>query len=284
MTSRRIGISLSPLKSEFGPLLYSGNLELGLRTVSSLGYSGVELSLLDSSLIDPEQLADQLDEYKLAAYTIATGQTYYADGFSLFNAERERREKCVRRLFRHIDLAKRLNCMVIVGGIRGTIVATGRERSEQERDGLECLRRCALYAGDRNVVLLLEPVNRYETNVVNTIKEGLTLISEIDVPNLKLLPDTFHMNIEEANLGDALVSASSLVGYVHFADSNRLAPGWGHIDFANLLSALSKIEYAGPIGVEILPKPDDRTAAGQAIQHLRELSDHLLVGYGKDNR
>jgi sugar phosphate isomerase/epimerase len=259
------------LKSEFGPLLYSGNLELGLRTASSLGYSGVELSLLDSSSIDHEQLADKLEEYKLTAYTIATGQTYYADGYSLFNADRSKREKCVERLFGHIDLAKSLKCMVIVGGIRGTILATGGERSEQEREGRECLRRCVVYAGERNVILLLEPVNRYETNVVNTIDEGLALISQIDLPNLMLLPDTFHMNIEEASMADGLLRASSLVGYVHFADSNRLAPGWGHIDFASLLSALSKIEYTSPIGVEILPKPDDRAAAGQAIKHLMEL-------------
>ena len=271
MAARRIGISLSPLKSEFGPLLYSGNLELGLRTASSLGYSGVELSLLDSSSIDHEQLADKLEEYKLTAYTIATGQTYYADGYSLFNADRSKREKCVERLFGHIDLAKSLKCMVIVGGIRGTILATGGERSEQEREGRECLRRCVVYAGERNVILLLEPVNRYETNVVNTIDEGLALISQIDLPNLMLLPDTFHMNIEEASMADGLLRASSLVGYVHFADSNRLAPGWGHIDFASLLSALSKIGYTRPIGVEILPKPDDRAAAGQAIKHLMEL-------------
>jgi len=271
VAARRIGISLSPLKSEFGPLLYSGNLELGLRTASSLGYSGVELSLLDSSSIDHEQLADKLEEYKLTAYTIATGQTYYADGYSLFNADKSKREKCVERLFGHIDLAKSLKCMVIVGGIRGTILATGGERSEQEREGRECLRRCVVYAGERNVVLLLEPVNRYETNVVNTIDEGLALISQIDLPNLMLLPDTFHMNIEEASMADGLLRASSLVGYVHFADSNRLAPGWGHIDFASLLSALSKIGYTRPIGVEILPKPDDRAAAGQAIKHLMEL-------------
>jgi hypothetical protein len=81
----------------------------------------------------------------------------------------------------------------------------------------------------------------------------------------------FHMNIEEANLADALVSASSLVGHVHFADSNRLAPGWGHVDFSKILAALSKIGYDGPFGVEILPKPDDLAAAGQAINHLREL-------------
>jgi sugar phosphate isomerase/epimerase len=226
---------------------------------------------LDSSSIDHEQLADKLEEYKLTAYTIATGQTYYADGYSLFNADKSKREKCVERLFGHIDLAKSLKCMVIVGGIRGTILATGGERSEQEREGRECLRRCVVYAGERNVVLLLEPVNRYETNVVNTIDEGLALISQIDLPNLMLLPDTFHMNIEEASMADGLLRASSLVGYVHFADSNRLAPGWGHIDFASLLSALSKIGYTRPIGVEILPKPDDRAAAGQAIKHLMEL-------------
>jgi sugar phosphate isomerase/epimerase len=273
MELSRIGVSLSPLKSEFGPLLFSGNLELGFRKVSSLGYSGVELSLLDSSTIDREQIVDKLDQCKLGVYAIATGQTFYADGYSLFNANKEMREKCVERLWHHIDFAKRLNCMVVVGGIRGTILATGADRVEQEREGRECLKRCALYAGDRNVTLLLEPINRYETNVVNTLEEGLALISEIGLSSLKLLPDTFHMNIEEADMAGAIVRASSQVGYIHFADSNRLAPGWGHIDFPILLLALSKIGYKGPIGVEILPKPDDLAAAGQAIKHLRQLPE-----------
>jgi sugar phosphate isomerase/epimerase len=270
MTGDRISVSLSPRKSEFGPLLFSGNLEAGLRAANSFGYTGVELSLLDSLQIDREWLLKNLAELNLSVYAIATGQTYYEDGFSLYNAEEHKRQKCVQRLLHHIDLAELLKSMVIIGGVRGTIKGTGDAYSVQDREGRECLRTCAEYAAKKNVVLLLEPINRYETNVVNTLGEGVALIAQIGLSNVKLLPDTFHMNIEEADFERAFLAAAASIGYVHFADSNRLAPGWGHINFAQIMGVLKKIAYRGPIGIEVLPKPDDASAAKQAVTYLKE--------------
>ena len=79
------------------------------------------------------------------------------------------------------------------------------------------------YAESKGVVLLLEPVNRYETNLINTLNDGLDIIEEIGSDHLKLLPDTFHMNIEESSIEESIVRAGSSIGYIHFADSNRLA-------------------------------------------------------------
>jgi sugar phosphate isomerase/epimerase len=121
------------------------------------------------------------------------------------------------------------------------------------------------------VVLLIEPVNRYETNVINTVEEGLELIRSIDSKQLKLLPDTFHMNIEERSIEDSIIKAGDDLGYIHFADSNRLAAGLGHLDFSSIVGALKKISFDGPIGVEVLPKPDDHAAAKQAIQFIKPL-------------
>ena len=271
---RKIAVSLSPRKSAFGPLLFSGDLELGLRAASSLGFDCVELSLLDSERIDQRWLVATLSELSLSVSAIATGQTYYTDGYSLFHAEAQARVNCVKRIKDHIKLAERLGCGVIIGGIRGVVANTGDGRAKQERDGKDALRECALYARERAVTLLIEPVNRYETNIVNTMAEGLSLISEIGLENLSLLPDTFHMNIEEPDMEQVIVSAGAAVGYVHFADSNRLAPGWGHINFPGILASLASIGYQGTIGVEVLPKPDDLSAARQAITYLRGLAEH----------
>jgi sugar phosphate isomerase/epimerase len=79
------------------------------------------------------------------------------------------------------------------------------------------------------------------------------------------------MNIEERSLEKSILEAGASIGYIHFADSNRMAPGWGHIDFLKIIAALKEIAYTGPIGVEILPRPDDHQAAQQAIQYLREI-------------
>ena len=264
-----IGISLSPTKAEFGPLLFSGNLDKGLEIIANLGYQGVELSMLDSKKIDEKWLLSKLKELNLRVFALATGQSYYTDGYSLFNHEENYRLKTVERLKGHIDLASRLGAMVIIGGIRGQLTGSVSEKRVQEAEGKLALVECLKYAEKRDVVLLIEPINRYETNLINTLQEGVKLIDEIGSKSLKLLPDTFHMNIEEKSIEESLIEVKSYVEYTHFADSNRLAPGSGHVDFKSVVSTLVKMGYGGAVGVEILPKPDDYNAAKKSMEFLK---------------
>ncbi len=267
-----ICISLSPTKTKFGPLLFSGYLDKGLEIVGTLGYQGVEISVLDSKKIDEAWLHEKLKKLNLRVYALATGQSYYTDGHSLFSCDEDSRTKTVERLKGHIELASKLNAMVIIGGIRGKLSGSFEEKKLQEAKGKLALLECLKYAEGRNVILLIEPINRFETNLINTLREGVELIEEIGSENLKLLPDTFHMNIEEKSFNESLVKAKSYIEYIHFADSNRLAPGQGHINFKSIISTLLEISYKGPIGIEILPKPDDYNAAKEAIEFLRSLS------------
>jgi len=269
-----LGVSLSPRKAPFGPLLFSGELAEGMARVKELGYAGVELSLLDSEKIDQDQLCEQLDRLGLKVFTIATGQSYYVDGCSLFHSDDAKRDLAVERLQGHIRLAARLGAMVILGGIRGRITAQPDQFASILQKGRSACANLGDYAGERGVILLVEPINRYETNVINTVEQGLELIGQIGLGNLKLLPDTFHMNIEERSLEDSLRLAGDKLGYLHLADSNRFAPGMGHLDFKGVLSALREIAYQGPLGVEVLPEPDDLTAARQAINYMRLLMQH----------
>lgn len=272
-----IGVSLSPKKSEFGPLLFSGDLMKGIENVKNLGYTGVELSLLDSHEMDQDSLIEKLEALSLKVYAIATGQTYYTDGYSLYSEEAHKRQKTVERLQGHIDFAAKLGSMVIIGGIRGTISTQGEDRKRQEEQGILALKTCVEYAEEKGVILVLEPVNRYETTVINSVDEGLALIENIGSEHLKLLPDTFHMNIEESSIEESIIRAGSHLGYIHFADSNRLAPGWGHIDFPQVLFSLEEIGYDGAVGIEILPKPDDYQAAEQAIRYMQLIGKNVSL-------
>lgn len=270
----RIGISLSPTKTQFGPLMFAGDLTKGLEYARSLGYEYIDLSMLDSSSIDQDELAKRIDRARLKTYAISTGQSYINDGFSLYASDMDKRSKAIERIKGHIDLAVKLESRVIIGGVRGRIEATGVNFQKARDAGEQALRRCAEYAHSRNVTLLIEPINRYETNVVNTLQEGIQLIGKLGGENLKLLPDTFHMNIEESSILDSLNDAAEYIDYIHFADSNRLAPGWGHFDFKQVVDTLANINYQGAVGIEILPKPNDSEAARQAIQHLKAIQSH----------
>ena len=261
----KTSVSLSPEKTKFGPLLYSGDLETGLAKASELGFDAVELSLRDSSVLDQKKIMEMLRHKGLKVSSIATGQTYYTDGYSLCHRDGNIREKTVERLKGHIEFASQLDTQVIIGGIRGKFEMENNAVPGSVIQGTkDSIRKCVEYAARRGVTLLLEIVNRYETNFINTVDEAVNLVKELEYDNLKILPDTFHMNIDEADFAESIARGGSLIGLIHFADSNRLAPGHGHIDFDKIIEALNETGYSGCICAEILPKPDDKTAMEQS--------------------
>jgi RpiB/LacA/LacB family sugar-phosphate isomerase len=268
----RFGVALSPRPSSFGPLLFAGRLAEGLRVVAEAGFSVVELSLRSVEDVHEETLSAMLRGYDLSLAAIATGQSCIHDSLCLGDPRSEVREATVERLKLIIQLASKFNAAVIIGGIRGRLSGTAVEQDRQCAAAVEAIRECARFAVAHNVMLLIEPVNRYETNFINSSAEGLALLDELGEPSAKLLLDTFHMNIEEANITTALQEAGERLGYVHVADSNRQAPGRGHIDFSSVLRTLVKIGYEGPVTAEILPIPDDVSAARQAGSFLTSLS------------
>jgi sugar phosphate isomerase/epimerase len=125
--------------------------------------------------------------------------------------------------------------------------------------------------------LVLEPLNRYESDIVNTTAEGLELIEQVGHPSLGLLLDTFHVNIEEASVYDCfrLAMAAGRLWHVHLGDSNRLPPGEGHLDFAGIVSTLAEAGYDGYLSAELLAKPDPDTAAERTIRTMRGIMSQI---------
>ncbi|HIE09920.1 MAG TPA: sugar phosphate isomerase/epimerase [Armatimonadetes bacterium] len=262
-------VAVSPRRTGFGPLLFCGRLEEGLASVKRAGLDGVELSLPNPREVDLEDLLSLVKRYGIEVSTIATGQSYYNEGISLSHPDPKIRGEAVERIGFLVDFASSLGAKVIIGGIRGK---TGqRPPTEEEwKRFLRALEECVRLAEKRKVTLLLEPINRYETNLVNTVKEAKEVISQIGSERLKILPDTFHMNIEEASMEESLVEAGDLLGGLHVADSNRLAPGWGHIDFHSIGRALKEVGFREFVCAEVLPQPDDLSALEKAAQFLKD--------------
>jgi sugar phosphate isomerase/epimerase len=125
------------------------------------------------------------------------------------------------------------------------------------------------FAATFGTPLFYEPLNRFETNLCNTVESGVRLIEQAGAKNVKLLCDLFHMNIEEADLAAALRLGGSHVGHIHLVDSNRRPAGLGHIDLRPIAAALFDIGYAGALSAEALPYPDSLAAARQTLATYR---------------
>lgn len=234
---------------------------------AAMGYDGVEFALRHPSQINIAQIKQRLQATGLEIPCISTGQMCAVDNLYFTHPDRHVREQTVERIIATIHLAAEFGAKVNTGRVRGSLPNDDKELARQYY--LECLHRCADVAEDLAVELIIEPVNRYELNFINSCDEGAAIIRQADRSCLKLMPDMFHMNIEDASFHDALTDAGSLISYVHVADTNRLAPGWGHMPFEVIFNSLQGIDYDGWLTAEILPKPDPEQASLQAIRFLR---------------
>ena len=248
-----------------------------LDRAAALGFDGVELAVRDPREVDGARLRDHCARLGLPVVAIGTGQAYLHEGLALAAPEAGIRRAASERLIQHIRLASILNAItgappagvqVIVGLIRGR---AGEARAQAETWLREGLRPIVDAAAEAGVGVVIEPVNRYETDFLNTVEETVAVIERMSPPHLGLLADTFHMNIEEASIEESLRRAAPYLRHVHVADSNRRAPGLGHLDFRRILETLQEVGYRGYLSAETLPYPDPEGAARQTVDYLRSL-------------
>ena len=267
----KIALCLSPEKSIFSPLLFAGDLYKGINAAADLGYDGVEISIRDSKELDQKKLIKTLDSLSLKVYSIATGQSFFTDGYSFSSEDKDKRINAVKRMKGHIDFAQVLNCSLIVGGILGNVKVKFGTGTDIERRIIDCFRQCLQYAKEKNVIILFEPMNFYLTYFVCTLDEGANFIKSLGYDNLELMPDTHHMHMEEKSMEQSLINHIDLFHYIHFSDSNRQAPGFGNIDYQSVVNTLRQQKFNGVISFEILPLPEDMAAATQAIKYIKSL-------------
>ncbi|MCZ7665538.1 MAG: sugar phosphate isomerase/epimerase [Thermoleophilia bacterium] len=267
--SWKLSMATAAAPTVFGPLLYAGRVLEGLSVAADLGYDGIEISLRDVTELDVAALQRELATRRLSVSALGSGRIFLEEGLCFSDPDSEVRRAAVSRLGGHVDLGATVGAVVIVGLVRGARPAGDGTREWARIVG--CVRECADYAAAKSVRLVVEAINRYETLSVNTAAELLALLEAVDRPNVGALLDTFHMNIEEVSVPAAIRAAGARLGYVHLADSNRWAPGFGHLDFPEIQWALRDIDYRGWLSAEILPRPDDFQAAAQAWRFMSSL-------------
>ncbi len=247
--------------------IYGGdNLETIFDRLARYGYDAIELEG-EPERIDRHRIINLCRTYKLSVSGIAGMYPWPTEERDLAALDRESRQKAVRYLQSCINYAHDLEAPLVivvpsaVGKVMPLSILNGDkamthwdEEVEQEWNlARDSVHQCVDLALERGVILAVEPINRYETHLVNTCSQAMKFIEPMDKKAVKIHLDTFHMNIEEASIVEAILNAGPMLANLHVADSNRQAVGRGHIDFKAILQALTKINYPGVLSLEPLP-------------------------------
>jgi sugar phosphate isomerase/epimerase len=266
----KLSVVLSVQPARFEAVAFKGDLAENLAKIAGWGYDGVELAIRDPQAVDAEELVALVADHGLEVPAIGTGQAWGEERLSYADPDPAVRRAAIARTKSHIPVAHRLNAVIIIGLLRG-VVQPGVHQEQAMGWTDAALRECCAAAAEAGVRIALEPINRYETTLVNTVAEGLALIERVGADNLGLLFDTFHANIEEPSIEDSLMATGDRLFHVHVADSNRWYPGAGHLDFARILDLLSRMGYVGFVSGEFIPHPEADAAARRALENLRAL-------------
>ncbi len=252
-----------------GPFVFWHDLPAACRVAKQLGFDAVEVFPPAADTVDPATLKALLGDQGLALAAVGTGAGWVRHRLHLCLPAATARQQAKAFIRSIIDLAGPFGAPAIIGSMQGRS-GDGVDAATARGWLSEALEELGEHARAYGVPLLYEPLNRYETNMTSTVEAGVALLGSLSTTNVKLLADLFHMNIEEADLADALRQGGAHVGHLHFVDSNRRPAGLGHLDFPPLVAALRAIGYNGFASAEAFPYPDSEAAARQTMQAFRQ--------------
>jgi sugar phosphate isomerase/epimerase len=230
-------------------------------------FEGIEPLIAGPYATPVATILELLGESGLALTGLRTGAIAAVHGVTLGHPDPSLRSQAVARLNEVIRYGAQFGRPRLLVGLLQGPLEPGQTVEETAERVVHSLRLCADEAATYGMEVDLEPVNRYELTYHNRVRQVIEVIRCIDRPNVGILLDTFHMNIEEASISAAVVAAAPFLGHLHIADSNRLAPGKGHFDFSDFFAVLEAVEYQGEVTVET-PMPDQYEAISTSARSL----------------
>ena len=220
------------------------------KTFKKWGFATVEIPIEDPSHIDPAYVKRELDAHGLVCGSACACMGPGRDLRGTPEEQKTTMDYCKTLL----DQMVVLDCPSLIGPVYSVVgKADAVDPAKQKEEWalvVTNLKQLANYAEDRGRQICIEPLNRFETDFLNTCDKGLKLIKDVGSKALKLHLDTFHMNIEEKFQGPAIRKAGKLLGHFHACGSDRGTPGNDHIDWKSIASALKAIKYSGDVVIE----------------------------------
>lgn len=251
-----------------GPFVLWDGLEKSIAFAGELGYDAVEIFSPGVEAIDADALGKMLDKAGLRLAALGTGAGWVKHQLQLADPDAGKREQARAFIRTIIDMAGSFGAFAIIGSMQGPSGHTGDAATARQYLA-EALEDGGQHAAQYNVPLIYEPLNRYETKQCCTVEDGVALLESLSTENVRLLCDLFHMNIEEADIADALRLGGKWIGHIHFVDSNRRPVGCGHMQYGRIIQALRDIDYQGYLCAEAFPYPDPHEAARQTMRAYR---------------
>ena len=225
--------------------------------LKATGYDGVEIPLFEGDVGHYTRLGRRLKDAGLGCSAV----TVLPAGKSAIAVEAPTRALALDHLKWAVDCAAALSANVLCGPFHqplGEFSGTGPTEAEKSHCA-EVHKQAAQYAARSSIELSVEPLNRFECYFLNTASDAEALVKRVAEPNYGYLYDTFHFNIEEKNLTEAIQATGRAINHVHISENDRGIPGTGHVDFAAVFGALKQFGYDGWLTVE---------AFGQALPYL----------------
>jgi len=244
--------------------------DANLVCMKKAGYDAVELQIADPSLFDEDSVRRSLQRVGYTMCAFQTGSTYYSRGNCLCTADQVVRRRTIELLKSFVDLASRWNAVIVFGSLQGRLSDEPNRQVCEERIR-EAIREVGEYAVRKRATIAFEPVNHGEVGFHNTIAEVADLIRALNLPGVRMMIDTFHMNIEEKDMLAPLSAVQDILTHVHLSETNRDVLGQGHWPTAAFLDALAGIGYKGycSVGVYNTRRPRHECIE-QCMAQLRE--------------
>jgi D-psicose/D-tagatose/L-ribulose 3-epimerase len=248
---------------------------------AEVGFDLIEIAALDPKSIDVDFTRRQLEKARIGC-TASLGLEAHED---ISSNDRENEKRGQAKLERAIAMARDVGATHVCGILESAFRKYSKPTTpEGVKRSVEVLQHVAEVAAKSNIILGLEVVNRYESNVLNTASQAVEMCKRIGAPNVKVHLDVYHMNIEESDIQQAILETGDYLGYFHTGDSHRGYIGSGSIDLAGVFRALLKSGYQGPITFESFSS----RVVGQPLEGIlgiwrnlwedsRDLAEHALV-------